>query len=53
MRHDFVIFSDWFIRIIQGVGGGPQRLDHLRGELSYSQKLKIIQTSGSLSERMG
>ena len=21
MRHDFVIFSDWFIRIIQGVFG--------------------------------
>jgi hypothetical protein len=23
-------------------GGGPQRLDHLRGELSYSQKLKKL-----------
>ena len=34
-------------------GGGPQRLDHLRGELSYSQKLKINQASGCLGERMG
>jgi len=34
-------------------GGGPQRLGQLRGALSYSQKLKINQTSGCLGERMG
>ena len=29
-------------RITFGTGGGPQRLDHLRCELSYSQKLKKL-----------
>ena len=27
-----------------GIGDGPQRLDHLRGELSYSQKFKKSKT---------
>ena len=34
-------------------GGGPQRLDNLRGELSYLPEVKKVkQASGSLSERM-
>ena len=27
------------VTVIGFIGGGPQRLDHLSGELSYSQKL--------------